>query len=408
MLSVHQDSSSRLFSGDVRIWVIVPLILMIPLNVGFWFVYVDAQYSMSTELDPKIPTLWGYFESDTFKGITVSLVVPIFIFLIENRFKVLENYETNKYEKILQLKNNNREKRLEVIKNTEIMWSELFQLTSDIVYFDKSIDGKRRIKELLKKINNTSLKQSSSLHDLDIMFPNISDKDVYSLYSSASSLWQITFTVAYFIEDDIEMEDSDIRDLQICLRIIQEGYRVAYYRPTLDILKNSLKLLEIIEEYIPEHEVNTLTKDINKEIERLPLNVNNENNILPRKMADEIQNEILKKFEKFHEYKDSINQRMKMYWKPFPNVSENNETKEIKNYVNEFKKSVNILTSKSFKEYAGTEDWIQFKKSHDSIPFKLQLESYRYDYTRQGIKKLAEWFIFLYRYTQLTEAAKIK
>lgn len=383
-MSSLKDNPKDFLVGDIRLWIIVPLALMIPLNLAFWFVYVEHQHATDTEKEPQIATLWGYFQSDAFKGITVSLIIPVFMFLFERRFKILENYETARTEKISHLIKENREKRWETIKNTETMWNNLFGLASEVCFFEKSDNGKIKIKELLKKIANFTTQAEDVINDWDNRLPNISDEDSATLVNLVNYLLEPTFTVASFIEDDINKKNSDMDDLQLSLGIIQAAIKDMFHHELITILKKSIRLLEVIEDNIPEHEVNPFINDINLEIERLPDD--------EKEKACNIKKEIDEHIKWVKENNKNIFLTIQPDWKLLPNIDEENEDEDIKKYHDEYVKTRNFLKSKpNVAEYYSSPDCKNFSAAYYSISHELHVESSKYHYTRQGIKNFANW-----------------
>lgn len=73
--------------------------------------------------------IWNYFDSDMFKATTGSLLFPIFLFLFERKFKVLEKRE--------QERKDDQWEAIELMRKT---WSILYETCTDITHFKKNTD----------------------------------------------------------------------------------------------------------------------------------------------------------------------------------------------------------------------------------------------------------------------------
>jgi hypothetical protein len=369
------------WKSDIRLWIVVPLVLMLPINLGFWFAYVQNQLVTSTPTEHKIPTLWGYFESDTFKGITTSLVIPIFMFLFERRFKILENYETSRAERISAIIKNNKEKRWETVKNTQTMWNDLYELTSEVCFFTKSDDGIVRIKELQKRLNNFITRAEEVVNDWNNRLPNLSSEDTGTLVNLVNHLFEPTITVASYIEDDIVKKNSEISDLQLSLTIIQGGVKTMFHFPLMNILTKSIWLLEIIEDNIPEHEVYSYIENVDSQIERLPEKEKGE--------ANKIKDEICKQIDIIKQNDTNTYSTIRND-KKFSVIVSIKKNKDVEDFCNEYEKTIDFLKSKKIDEYYKSDEYTRLYAAYYQIPQDLRVQSIRYIFTREGIKIFAD------------------
>lgn len=90
---------------DLRIWIGILFSLLMALNTIFFMIYGGAHTQ-----EPLSTQLWNYLESQTFQGVSASLVAPIIFFFLENRLKILESIKANR-EKQIELENQELEER---------------------------------------------------------------------------------------------------------------------------------------------------------------------------------------------------------------------------------------------------------------------------------------------------------
>ena len=146
----NRDTLEKRFSLDnFGFWIGVFLVLLVVLNSLFFWLYLSA--FPGANLAEK---LWQYFESDTFKVVTASLIFPIVAFLVENRFKVAERFTTERRASIKKHRTEQEEGRREAIQKTEDSWRELYALCSRVRHFNKRPEANpkegERIEDILR------------------------------------------------------------------------------------------------------------------------------------------------------------------------------------------------------------------------------------------------------------------
>ena len=370
---------------DIRLWVIVPIILLVLLNIVFWFAYVEHQRNTSTINEPKTITLWEYLQSDISMALMASLFIPIFIFLFERKFKISDNYRKNREERNAERIKENREKRLEVIKNTKTMWSHLYELSNEVCFFEKSDNGGLKIRELLKKLNNFSTECDDVMNDLDHRLSNLSKADITTFINFVNYLWKPAFTVATFIEEGVK-QDSDIHYLQRSLFITQDTIKNFFYDRLIDILEKSVKLLELIENNPSKQAIEAFTKkpfaeseDIDKEI--IELCKKDEKNMLCQ-LREEIRTKIKQLHSDDKGFFDGLQE-----WRSTATISKNKD-EYVKNYEVARDKLKGVFKTKPDEMPYKSKEWQNFKLAYDSAWEELHKVSMRY-YTENEINDFA-------------------
>lgn len=190
--------------------------------------------------------LWLYFESSAFKVVTASLILPILLFLLESRFKIVEGIEKSRLERVRREREQRREKRLETITSTLHMWNQLYDLASQVRYFRKDIDGDKGVQDILRRIANFS----STAEDVVNMWYfrlNVSEENQELFLVFVNTLMGVTKAVVCRIRES-DPADEECLDLQESLGVIQRGIKTMAHHPILTYLTHSMKLMELEED----------------------------------------------------------------------------------------------------------------------------------------------------------------
>ena len=124
--------------SSVKFWIIFLVILLVVFNTIAFSIY-----HISHPSENFCTQLWMYFESDAFKIITASVILPILLFLLESLFKIGA-----------KRKEEHEKRQWECVEKTSKMWDQLFSLANEVRYFEMGASKEARIEDIIKKLNN--------------------------------------------------------------------------------------------------------------------------------------------------------------------------------------------------------------------------------------------------------------
>lgn len=133
MTDIHNEKS---LVKNLKLWIGILFVLLVIVNTVFFVIYQNANSSMD------LPNqLWNYFESNTFQGITASLVAPIIFFFLENRLRFIESLQQNRQkqneleeEKIKEKKEELKEKQRRMHELVQSHLSQFEEIVSSLWY----------------------------------------------------------------------------------------------------------------------------------------------------------------------------------------------------------------------------------------------------------------------------------
>jgi len=230
------------------IYIIVLIIILMGLNFFMFLIYRGANPTQNLWTQ-----LWIYFDSNIFKIITVSIILPIILFLLEGHFKFLDTIKKNRLERVRKAEENRRVNRLDGIKSVIQMWTELYGLIADIIYLNTDNKKKEKIQVIQKKLYNFISSANNTLIIWDSRFHLPKNPDINNIYRDAAGLFfeyaDILFcsakSVAYLIGES--NNKSDCEELQHSLSLIQITIESIVYQPIIKALQNFMKLAEYYE-----------------------------------------------------------------------------------------------------------------------------------------------------------------
>lgn len=221
--------------------------LLVVLNIIAFIIYQAANPAVN-----PWSQLWNYFESATFKVITISLVLPIIMFVLEKRFKIVETVRQNQLIKERKEEEERKEKRWECVEQTSKVWNQLWDLTSEIIYFKKDADKGTAIKDLLIRLRNLTTSTEEVINMWSHRFPNLPAKYEESFLVFFNTELNSAETVAWCIRHSDNAEE--VRKVQDSLKRIVESINYLVHHNFIDVLKYSMELLELKEAKTPEDE----------------------------------------------------------------------------------------------------------------------------------------------------------
>ncbi|MHA2063409.1 MAG: hypothetical protein ACXABY_03405 [Candidatus Thorarchaeota archaeon] len=238
-----------------RLWITVLLVLLVVFNLIMFAVYQFMYPSVSIW-----GQLWGYAESDTFKLITVTLFLPILMFLLDAIFEIRGAVQ----ERIRKERDRQREHRWHCVELTSKAWNELYELCSQVGYFKKNANEDTRIEDILMKLRIYSNKTEDIVNMWSFRFTNLSLGDTGLFLEIINDLLMSAILVAKFIMDDGDSEE--IAELQYTHGMVMRRLKSIGHHAILNILKLSIDVLDVSK---PENVRESRTEEIRKSLDHL-------------------------------------------------------------------------------------------------------------------------------------------
>jgi hypothetical protein len=215
------------------LWIYLPLAGILVLNILLFVVYHFGNPTLQIWTQ-----VWNYLASDIFKILTVSLLIPIFLFLLEKKFRILE-----KREEEIKLREEERKKRqIESLKQSSDMWKEFQNLVNEVAFFD-IFDNNIEIRDVLVKLENSNGIGVDVVNSWRVF--NLKEEEVDQLLYLQGFLYFAAKSVAgYISESEKEDDKEEILELQKCLRVIQNIIGRMLYSIGISLLTSIMKLVE--------------------------------------------------------------------------------------------------------------------------------------------------------------------
>ena len=231
---------NKLGFGGTAFWISFLLVLLVVLNVIAFIIYKEASLGENLWVQ-----LWNYLESATFKVLAASLVLPIILFVLESRFKIIESVKQNRLMRERKEEEERREKRWECIVQTSKIWDQLWDLISEVVYFKKDTNKGTEIEDLLIRLRNFTTSAEDVVNMWSHRFPNLPAKYAGSFLVFFNTELNSATTVAWCIRHSNNAEE--IRKMQDSLERIGESINYLAHHNFIDVLKYSMELLKLRE-----------------------------------------------------------------------------------------------------------------------------------------------------------------
>lgn len=344
-------------------YIIVLIIILIGLNFFMFLIYYGANPTQNLWTQ-----LWIYFDSNIFKIITVSIIFPIILFLLEGHFKFLDTIKKNRLERVRKAEENRRNKRLEGITSVIQMWTELYGLLSDIIYLKIDSNKKEKIQVIQKRLYGLISSANNTLVIWESRFYLPGITEVNSIYRNAAWLFfeyaDILFcsakSVAYLIGES--NNNSDCEELQHSLSIIQITIESMVYNPIIKAVHDFMKFAEHYEGQDADNlGMSKIQKGINDELDYLD------------KSFDQI-----KKLEM--EYIDILH------------FVEGTEVENFRTEANKVKKWMHKNKPKRLSTY---KDFEKFRDSFKKIPYNKLIKGVSTHYPKDYVEHLAKHLYFI-------------
>ena len=220
---------------EVKYWIVALIILLLVVNFIALKVYQKSHWA------PNVwEHVWNYGESAVFKVVTVSLILPILLLLLQTVFNIRGAIE----ERIEKEKEARRTRRLECINSTREIWNQLYDLTNEVRHFRQNSESGPRIHELIKRIGSDVNRDEDIVRDWRFEL-GLSEREEELFLVFINTLLHAAQTVAHGIVE--KGDDSECEDLRECLGVIQEGVKTVAHQQIFSILTHRAELLGLAE-----------------------------------------------------------------------------------------------------------------------------------------------------------------
>lgn len=239
------------------------LVIAIPMvNFLLFLVYYFAYPELGIWIK-----MWNYLSSAVFTLVTGSLIIPLIFAILEKRYKFIENIQRQREERRRQQEDLKRENRQKAINETIVMWQELYNLTSEVIFFIPEKGEQIKINNLIIRLNNFSSSAEHIVNKWSHRFPNIPVEDYDVFLEYINILYQSGLSIAYYIRNGLEKKERKV--IQEMLMTIQDQIKDIANHRIIDVLKFSAKILEIQESGITNSELELYQKSLESEMQAL-------------------------------------------------------------------------------------------------------------------------------------------
>lgn len=215
------------------------LIIIVVINFLLFLFYL-----LASNLPFSAAAFWNYMETDVFKLVTGSLIIPLLFSILEKRYKFMENIQKQREEKQKENEQRRRNSRQEAISETIEMWQDLYNMASEVIYYQKSDNPKKSLQEIVMDMNRYS---STAEHIVNKWseFKNLTneDHDVYLFFINLLHL--SSQSTAQYIQQ--EKDQKEIEKLQNLLYQIQDQIKTILNHTISNIFKESAMIMELEE-----------------------------------------------------------------------------------------------------------------------------------------------------------------
>ena len=231
------------------------LIIIVVINFLLFLFYL-----LASNLPFSAAAFWNYMETDVFKLVTGSLIIPLLFSILEKRYKFMENIQKQREEKQKENEQRRRNSRQEAISETIEMWQELFNLTSEVIYCDKNNQKERTLKDIIQDMNRYSSTAEHIVNKWSHQFPNLKPEDHDVFLYFINLLYHSSQTAAHYIL--MEKDDKEIEKIQNILFQVQDQVKTILNHTITNIFKYSARILELEESAENKAEITALNTEI--------------------------------------------------------------------------------------------------------------------------------------------------
>lgn len=248
-------------------FVIVSAIIISLFIIGF--VIFTRTFEDNTENSWNV--LWNYFNTDVFRTLLASIAIPLVVFFWKSyekkREKQIEIEEQKHKERLAKIIEEHKRQRIETIEQTFDQWNQINSLISEVRFV--KLD-KLEIRDVQFKISSQSITFGKVIYLWSSRFPILPTVASGLFVSYTNILYWSAWGIAYSLRNkvdplfqgEISQECDDqidtnkkCRDLQEALGIFQRGVVSISFIHLSYILKYSDQLLEYIETYVEDEQM---------------------------------------------------------------------------------------------------------------------------------------------------------
>jgi uncharacterized membrane protein len=339
---------ARKFLGYERakIWIIILVLFIIAFNFIGFIIFKESHSARNIW-----EHLWGYGESVVFRVLTVSLILPILLLMLQTIFNIRGAIK----ERIEKEKMDRRERRLRCINLTAKSWNQLYDLTNEVRHFRSNSKNGDGIHELIKSIGSF-VNQSEDVVRLWRFVLHVSEEvEEFSLIF-INTMLHATQTVDYAIaEGDNEEECEELKD---CLGVIQEGVKDVAHQKILSLLMRRADLLNLMEDRNTSDRLNEAKRDIEEKRRILT------------EWAEALKTEEI-----------TANAIL--------SSAQGAEVEDFRQHAEQLLTYIRDNPQKPFSEFS---DFAKFTDSFESIPDQEVFRTSNIQYSKQFVRHLARWF----------------
>jgi hypothetical protein len=335
---------------NVWLWGIFFFLILIAANWALFFSYQQLEENKGIS---GWVVFWNYCSTDSFKTVTISLLIPVILAFMGGIFKINDAIG----ERIKKAQEERINEQQDCIKEVSAMFDKLEQLTSDVRHYEKGADKKKDIKVIIRGLEQFMSGADNTFSMLLTRFPNLKDKNIGSFFTYFNVLANAATSVAYYIQNP-KVEQEKIDRLQNALEVIRDSIDYMAFVNILKVLNYSVELSR-----------GDITAKRKKEIDT-----------------------------------DEIDYRLNYLTNWVASMAENNS-----GFMNDYLPSVNQEKIAEFRAIAKeVEMWLGDKKNEDkdisecpyikcfrdafsAIPRETLIYGWPIDYSDEDIEKLADW-----------------
>ncbi len=337
----------------IRFISIPALIAAIPLLNGLALVvYMYAHPDQSLAIK-----VWNYLESDTFKLISGSLIIPLFFSVLEKRYSFLESLRKQREDKHRQLRDEKRAARRKVIDETLEMWRKLYDLAGKLIFFVPQKDDPEKMNSIVSEMMAFTSFAEQIVNKWSHQFPVLSRRDQDLFLEFINVLYQSSLSVAFFIQDE---KDEKIRGYyQNMLYLIQDQIKSIAHHRILNSLKYALNVMELREDYAEKAAI---------------------------EQAESQLQEVLKQLREWYDHLRRLDDKFDNFMSPATGkaIEELRSTaRKIETWLKEDEKRL---------VWNHDEYWPVFEKQYNALTLEEKLASYRAPYSKEYLEALAHDF----------------
>jgi hypothetical protein len=333
-------------SRQVKYWIVILVILLLVVNFVAFKVYQKSHWA------PNVwEYLWHYGESAVFKVVTVSLILPILLLLLQTVFNIRGAIE----ERIEKERAAQHARRLKCISSSREVWNQLYDLTNEVRHFRQDSESGRTIHELIRQIGSDVNRDEDIVRDWRFEL-GLSEREEELFLVFINTLLNAAQTVAHGIAE--KGNDPECEELMECLGVIQEGVKTVAHQQMFSVLTSRAELLRLEEVGGDSKREEALRRDMDDKLRSLI------------KWAELLMTEEI-----------TVN-----------GVLATAQGTEVEGFRGQAEQLLGYLRDNPGKPSREFDGFKQFTDSLDSIPHRELLRGSKMQYSSQFVRHLAKWF----------------